>query len=87
VHITSAQLPRYKKLQFKLYKGRIGEVYNLQGSETYSRVCVGGGRRLSNAINARIATQSREAQASGIQEVEESGSEEGLEERRRSGRV
>jgi hypothetical protein len=74
VHITSAQLPRYKKLQFKLYKGRIGEVYNLQGSETYSRVCVGGGRRLSNAINARIATQSREAQAFGIQKVEESGS-------------
>jgi hypothetical protein len=45
---------------------------------------------VSDAINARIETQSREAQAFGIQKVEESGSEDrrqGLEERRRSGKV
>jgi hypothetical protein len=74
VHITSAQLPRYKKIQSKLHNSRIGEVYKVPGSESYSRVCVGCGRRPSNAINARIATQSREAQAFGIQKVEESGS-------------
>jgi hypothetical protein len=65
VHITSAQLPRYKKIQSKLHNSRIGEVYKVPGSESYSRVCVGCGRRPSNAINARIATQSREAQAFG----------------------
>jgi hypothetical protein len=76
VHITSAQLPRYKKLQSKLHNSWIGEVHKVQGSKNYSRICVGCGGGPPNAMNARIATQSREAQDLGIQKVDEPGSEE-----------
>ena len=78
IRTMSVHKPLHKCLDIRNLKASfttVGSVrYTRYRVQRFTHESVGCGGRLSNAIIARIGTQSREAQAVGIQKGEESGS-------------